>query len=230
MEKEITNSMLYQDARDLSLIQLLQRARDRETLDAETARKLDEIEKRVENGEPVPDEEIQLFFHAAVNGTNEHSQRFDILRKKIEAYNAEQLSVQDERIAIGEERSDLARAEKDLSKQMELAASMGDTEKMEEIQRRLDILQKRRESLEKPQELEKEPQITEEERDLVYEELEQYGNDLQEEINENTMDPSFSVEDITQKVSDVKESGIKNQMETIKRERQAQKSQDIERI
>lgn len=81
MDQEITNSMIHQDERDLSLIQLLQRARDRETLDAETSRKLDEIEKRVENGEYVPDEEIQLFFKA-ITDSSEHSQRFDVLRKK----------------------------------------------------------------------------------------------------------------------------------------------------
>lgn len=230
MEQEITNSMLYQDERDLTLIQLLQRARDRETLDAETTRKLDEIEKRVENGEHVPDEEIQLFFKA-VTDSSEHSQRFDILREKIEAYNKEQMSVQDERIAFGEERSALSRMEKDLSKQMELAVSMGDTEKMEEIQKQMDILQKRREELPKPQELEHQPQISAEEKDLVYEQLEQYGEHLQEEIDANTVKtPEFSIDDIKEKVGDVKESGYKNRMEAIKRDRQAEREQNMERI
>ena len=51
MDKEITNRMLDQDERNLSLIQLLQRARERETLNDETARKLDEIEKLVVTGD-----------------------------------------------------------------------------------------------------------------------------------------------------------------------------------
>lgn len=67
MDKEITNRMLDQDERNLSLIQLLQRARDRENLNDETARKLDEIEKRVENGQPVPQEEFELFFNAVTD-------------------------------------------------------------------------------------------------------------------------------------------------------------------
>lgn len=229
MEQEITNSMIHQDERDLSLIQLLQRALDRETLDAETSRKLDEIEKRVENGEYVPDEEIQLFFKA-VTDSSEHSQRFDVLREKIEAYNAEQMSIQDERIVFGKERSDLARMEKDLSKQLELAVSMGDTAKMEEIQKQMDILQRRREELQKPQELEHRPQISAEEKDIVYEQLQQYGEHLQEEIDDNTVKaPEFSIDDITEKVGDVKESGYKNRVNAIKKDRQTELEQDIER-
>lgn len=64
MDKEISNSMIYQDLRNLTVIQLLQRARERETLNDETARKLDEIEERVENGQPVPKEELELFWKA----------------------------------------------------------------------------------------------------------------------------------------------------------------------
>jgi len=229
MSKEITNSMLNQDERDLSLIQLLQRARDRETLDEETSRKLDEIEKRVENGEFVPEEEIQLFFQA-VTDSSEHSQRFDILRQKIEAYNAEQGSIQDERIVLAEERSDLSSAEKELSRQMELAASMGETEKMQEIQKQMEILQQRREELQKPQEIEHQPQISDQEKDVVYEQLGQYGEHLQQEIDANTVKPpEFSVEDITEKVKDVKESGYKNRMNAIKKDRQVEQEKDIER-
>lgn len=229
MEQEITNSMIHQDERDLSLIQLLQRARDRETLDAETSRKLDEIEKRVENGEYVPDEEIQLFFKA-VTDSSEHSQRFDVLREKIEAYNAEQMSIQEERIVFAEERSDLARMEKDLSKQLKLAVSMGNTAKMEEIQKQMDILQRRREELQKAQELEHRPQISAEEKDIVYEQLQQYGEHLQEEIDDNTVKvPEFSIDDITEKVGDVKESGYKNRMNAIKKDRQTELEQDIQR-
>ena len=229
MSKEITNSMLNQDERDLSLIQLLQRARDRETLDEETSRKLDEIEKRVENGEFVPEEEIQLFFQA-VTDSSEHSQRFDILRQKIEAYNAEQGSIQDERIVLAEERSDLSSAEKELSRQMELAASMGETEKMQEIQKQMEILQPRREELQKPQEIEHQPQISDQEKDVVYEQLGQYGEHLQQEIDANTVKPpEFSVEDITEKVKDVKESGYKNRMNAIKKDRQVEQEKDIER-
>lgn len=229
MSKEITNQMLYQDERDLSLIQLLQRARDRETLDKETSRKLDEIEKRVENGEFVPEEEIHLFFQA-VTDSSEHSQRFDILRQKIEAYNAEQGSIQDERIVLAEERSDLSSAEKELSRQMELAASMGETEKMQEIQKQMEILQQRREELQKPQEIEHQPQISDQEKDVVYQQLGQYGEHLQEEIDANTIKPpEFSVEDITEKVKDVKESGYKNRMNAIKKDRQVEQKKDIER-
>lgn len=167
MNQEITNDMIFQDERNLTLIQLLQRAKDREILDAETSRKLDEIEKRVENGEFVPDEEIQLFFKA-VTDSSEQSGRFDVLREKLEAYHAEQISIQDERIAFGEERTDLSRMEKELSKQLELAVLMGNTVEMEEIQKQMDILQRRREELQKPQELEHQPQISEEEKDIVY--------------------------------------------------------------
>lgn len=56
------------------------------------------------------------------------------------------MSIQDERIAFGEKRSAFSRMEKDLAKQMELAVSMGDTEKMEEIQKQMGILQSRREN------------------------------------------------------------------------------------
>ena len=93
MDKEISNSMIYQDERIIKLIQLLQRARDREVLNDETARKLDEIEERVRNCQPVPEEEIELFFVAATD-SNEFNERFDILRDEYHAYYAEQKSIQ----------------------------------------------------------------------------------------------------------------------------------------
>lgn len=228
MDKEITNRMLYQDERSVSLIQLLQRARDREVLNDETARKLDEIEKRVENGQPVPEEEFELFFKA-VTDSNEYNGRYDILREKIEAYNAEQKSIQDERISMGEERSNLSRMEDELSRQMEVAVQAGDTKEMEEVQKRMDILQQRREDLKKPQDIEHQPQISEEERDVVYEQLGQYEEQLQKEIDENTNNTSeFSISDITKKVENIKESSYRNRMDAIKKDRQAEKEQDLE--
>lgn len=185
MDKEISNSMIYQDERIIKLIQLLQRARDREVLNDETARKLDEIEERVRNGQPVPEAEIELFFVAATD-SNEFNERFDILRDEYHAYYAEQKSIQDERISQGEERSDLSRMEDELSRQMEVAVQSGDTKEMEAIQKRMEILQQRKDELQKPQDIERQPQISEEERDLVYEQLEQYEENLQKEVDDNT--------------------------------------------
>ncbi len=230
MDKEITNRMLDQDERSLSLIQLLQRARDRETLNDETARKLDEIEKRVENGQPVPQEEFELFFKAVSDSNEATDGRFSVLREKIEAYNKEQLSIQDERISAAEERTTLSRLEEDLTKQMEWAVQSGDTKEMEAVQQRMDILQQRKDNLQKPQDLEHKPQISEEERDEVYDQLNQYSEQLEKEIDENTNDVShFSIEDITKKVENVRESNYKKRFDSIKRDRQVIKEQDMGR-
>lgn len=66
-EKKIDDYMFWQDIRDLTIIQILQRAREREDLTDETARKIDDLEKRMENGEPISDEEFR-FFGYVVNG------------------------------------------------------------------------------------------------------------------------------------------------------------------
>ena len=94
----------------------------------------------------------------------------------------------------------------------------------------MDILQRRREELPKPQELEHQPQISEQEEELTYEQLEQYGGHLQEEIEANTATtPEFSIDDIKEKVGDVKESSYKNRMEAIKRDKQVEREQDMGR-
>ena len=107
--------------------------------------------------------------------------RYDVLREKMEAYNKEQLSIQDERITMGEERSNLSRFEETLEKQLEWAVQAGDNQEMEATLQRMEMLQQRRDELQKPQDIEKQPQISEEERDLVYEQLEQYEENLQKE-------------------------------------------------
>lgn len=95
--------------------------------------------------------------------------------------------------------------------------------KVEESQEQTDTLQIEGEELQKPQELEHEAQISEEEKD---EQLEQYGEELQEEIDSNIIKaPEFSIDDIKQKVGDVKESGYKEKMESIKRDKQVEREQ-----
>lgn len=62
--------------------------------------------------------------------------------------------------------------------------------------------------------------------------MQQYEEHIQEEIDDNTLVKAqkFTVGDITAKVGDVKESGYKNRLNAIKKDRQAEIEQDIERI
>lgn len=113
---------------------------------------------------------------------------------------------------------------------MEWAVQSGDTKEMEAVQQGMDILQQRKDNLQKPQDLEHKPQISEEERDEVYDQLNQYSEQLEKEIDEITNNVShFSIGDITKKVENVRESNYKKRFDSIKRDRQVIKEQDMER-
>ena len=234
MAKEISYQEAMQDARDLDKIELLNRMVDRKALDEESARVIDEVEKRMENGQPVPPEELDLFCKIVWENSEakgEEGGRFQILREKIEAYNKEQLSLQDERISTAESRTDFSKMEKEIMSQLDMAVKSGDDKQIQQCQQRLEQIQSMRDNLKEPQEVEKTPEISDEQRAEEYEKINEYANKLHEELGEwdqtHQVVP-FGMDDIKKATSNVKTSDINKQYEKIKLEK-AKEKQDIER-
>lgn len=234
MPKELSYQEAMQDARDLDKIELLNRMVDRKALDEESARVIDEVEKRMENGQPVPPEELDLFCKIVWENSEakgDEGGRFQILREKIEAYNKEQLSLQDERISTAESRTDFSKMEKEIMSQLDMAVKSGDDKQIQQCQQRLEQIQSMRDNLKEPQEVEKAPEISDEQRAEEYEKINEYANKLHKELgewNQTHQVVPFGMDDIKKATSNVKTSDINKQYEKIKLEK-AKEKQDIER-
>ena len=106
----MTPQQASQNLQDLSIIDLLNRARERKDLTEEQARFLEELQERAANGRPIPKEEMKLVMELG---------GYEIIKDTETAYSQEQSSVLDERITTAGTRDKLSRMEEQIMHQME---------------------------------------------------------------------------------------------------------------